>query len=103
VRRWLDKPKIDAVPVTVATPNPLNIIPITRVSFDEAGAFVDRLASATEENYRIPSEAEWEYACRAGSRTRYHYGNTIDSTKAAFGLTAGPVKPGSFPPNSFGI
>jgi formylglycine-generating enzyme required for sulfatase activity len=103
VRRWFGKPKIDAVPVIVAAPNPLNIIPITRVSFDEARAFVDRLASATEENYRIPSEAEWEYACRAGSRTRYQYGNMIDSTKAAFGLAAGPVKPGSFPPNSFGI
>jgi formylglycine-generating enzyme required for sulfatase activity len=62
-----------------------------------------KLVSATKENYRIPSEAEWEYACRAGSRTRYSCGDMIDSAHAAFGLTAGPVEPGSFPPNAFGL
>jgi len=103
-RRWFGKHKVDTAPVRVAIPNPLNPrVPITRICFDEAQSFVERLASATGENYRIPSEAEWEYACRAGTRTRYHYGDTIDSTKAAFGLTAGPVEPGSFPANAFGL
>lgn len=101
---WFGKHKVETVPVAAAAPQQLNArAPITRVSFDEAQAFVDRLASATGESYRIPSEAEWEYACRAGSRTRYHYGNVIDSTKAAFALTGGPVEPGSFPPNAFGL
>jgi formylglycine-generating enzyme required for sulfatase activity len=103
-RGWLGKHKVDAVPVIAATPRLFNArVPILRVSFDEAQAFVDRLTSTTGENYRIPSEAEWEYACRAGSRTRYHCGDVIDPTKAAFGLTAGPVEPGSFPPNASGL
>jgi formylglycine-generating enzyme required for sulfatase activity len=103
-RRWFGKHNVATGPVMVATPHQLNPrVPITRVSFDEAQSFVYRLASATGENYRIPSEAEWEYACRAGTRTRYHYGDTVDSTKAVFGLTAGPVEPGSFPPNAFGL
>ena len=102
--RWFGKRNAATGPVMVVTSPQLNPrVPITRVSFDEAQSFVSRLASATAENYRIPSEAEWEYACRAGTRTRYHYGDTIDSTKAAFGLTAGPVEPGSFPPNAFGL
>ena len=101
---WFGKHKVETARVTVATPLALNSrVPTTRVSFDEAQAFVEGLASATKENYRIPSEAEWEYACRAGSSTRYCCGDIIDSTKAVFGLTAGPVEPGSFPPNAFGL
>jgi formylglycine-generating enzyme required for sulfatase activity len=102
--RWFGMGNAATGSVMVAKPAQLNPrVPVTRVSFDEAQSFVSRLASATGENYRIPSEAEWEYACRAGTRSRYHYGDTIDSTEAAFGLTAGPVEPGSFPPNAFGL
>jgi|SRR5450755_244457 formylglycine-generating enzyme required for sulfatase activity len=101
---WFGKRKQDSTPPTVVPPQPSNPrVPVTRVSFDEAQAFVDRLNAATRENYRIPSEAEWEYACRAGSRSRYCGGDTIDSTKAAFGLAAGPIEAGSFTPNAFGL
>jgi formylglycine-generating enzyme required for sulfatase activity len=78
-------------------------IPVTNISYDEARAFVDRLAAASQESYRIPSEAEWEYACRAGSVTRYSCGDTIDSTRAAFALASGPVAVGAYPPNGFGL
>ena len=78
-------------------------IPVTNISYDEAQAFIDRLSSASKESYRIPSEAEWEYACRAGSVTRYSWGETIDSTRAAFALPSGPIPVGSFPPNGFGL
>jgi formylglycine-generating enzyme required for sulfatase activity len=91
-------------PVQVSTTivsNPL--LPVTHVSFDEAQTFVARLAASTGDAYRIPSEAEWEYACRAGSRGRYCFGDIIDATKAAFAAAAGPVLPGSFPPNAFGL
>lgn len=82
---------------------PAGDIPVTNITYDQAQAFIDRLSSVSKESYRIPSEAEWEYACRAGSTTRYSCGDTIDSTKAAFALTAGPVKAGAYQPNKFGL
>ncbi|MDR3517170.1 MAG: SUMF1/EgtB/PvdO family nonheme iron enzyme [Azospirillaceae bacterium] len=78
-------------------------LPVTQVSFEDAQTFVARLSAASHEVYRLPSEAEWEYACRAGSRSRYCFGDVIDATVAAFGRSTGPVKPGSFPPNAFGL
>ncbi len=77
--------------------------PVTYVSFDDAEAFLARITTATGETYRLPSEAEWEYACRAGSRTRYSFGDTIDATMAVFGAATGPAAAGSFPPNAFGL
>jgi formylglycine-generating enzyme required for sulfatase activity len=81
--------------------NPL--APVTYVSYDNAQAFIVHITAATGEVYRLPSEAEWEYACRAGSRTRYSFGDMIDATMAAFGAAAGPGAAGSFPPNAFGL
>jgi len=78
-------------------------LPVTSVSFLEALDFAAKLSALTGESYRIPSEAEWEYACRAGSRARYSHGDWIDDTRAAFGLTKGPVKCGTFPPNAYGL
>ena len=87
-----------------ADPAPLNPnLPIINVSSDEAQAFAERLSAASGQSYRIPSEAEWEYACRAGSSTLYSCGNAIDSTQAAFGLASGPVTVGNYAPNRFGI
>jgi formylglycine-generating enzyme required for sulfatase activity len=78
-------------------------LPVTHVSFQDANAFVTAISKTTGELYRLPSEAEWEYACRAGSRGRYSFGDLVDATRAAFGLKAGPVVPGSFPANPFGL
>jgi formylglycine-generating enzyme required for sulfatase activity len=103
-RGWFGLHKTAVAQPAVAAPAPSNPrLPITGVSFDDAQEFVLRLSAATNENYRIPSEAEWEYACRAGSRTRYCFGDRIDPTRAAFGLAAGPTEPGHFPPNAFGL
>ena len=77
--------------------------PVGDVSHDDATAFVARLSAATGEPYRLPSETEWEYACRAGSQSRYSFGDAIDASKAAFGAVVGPVAAGSFPPNAFGL
>jgi len=85
------------------SPAPDPSLPATQVSFDDAQAFVERLSTLTTESYRIPSEAEWEYACRAGSRTRYSFGDSIDSTMALFAAKTGPVAPGAYRPNAFGL
>ena len=77
--------------------------PVASVSFDDAQTFIEKLSKTTGENYRMPSETEWEYACRAGSRTRYSCGDRIDSTMAMFGAAAGPIAAGTFRPNAFGL
>ncbi|MEA5537031.1 formylglycine-generating enzyme family protein [Crocosphaera sp. XPORK-15E] len=56
--------------------------PVEQVSWYDAIEFCARLSFHTKRNYRLPSEAEWEYACRAGTTTPFHFGETI-STKLA--------------------
>jgi formylglycine-generating enzyme required for sulfatase activity len=49
--------------------------PVEQVSWENAVEFCDRLSRHTKRQYRLPSEAEWEYACRAGTQTRYYFGD----------------------------
>jgi formylglycine-generating enzyme required for sulfatase activity len=51
--------------------------PVENVSWHEAVEFCVRLSEKTGRDYRLPSEAEWEYACRAGTTTSFHFGETI--------------------------
>jgi formylglycine-generating enzyme required for sulfatase activity/predicted Ser/Thr protein kinase len=64
-------------------PNPAKFkganLPIENVSWYEAIEFCLRLSLKTGRNYRLPSEAEWEYACRAGTTTSFHFGETVAS------------------------
>jgi len=50
--------------------------PVESVNWDAAQLFVQKLSQKTGKNYRLPSEAEWEYAARAGSTTAYHWGDS---------------------------
>ena len=91
--------------------------PVIHVSWDDAKAYAEWLSKKTGESYRLPSEAEWEYAARAGSTTKYHWGNDIGRNKANCSgrsrkpgsrcgsqwdaLSTAPV--GSFQPNRFGL
>ncbi|NET31347.1 MAG: formylglycine-generating enzyme family protein [Cyanothece sp. SIO1E1] len=59
-------------------------LPVERVSWYEAVEFCDRLSRKTGRDYRLPSEAEWEYACRAGTKTPFHFGETITSEVANY-------------------
>ena len=59
-------------------------LPVEKVSWDEAIEFCDRLSLATGRTYRLPSEAQWEYACRAGTTTPFHFGETIDAKLANY-------------------
>jgi formylglycine-generating enzyme required for sulfatase activity len=51
--------------------------PIEQISWEEAIEFCDRLSRFARRDYRLPTEAEWEYACRAGSTTPFNFGETI--------------------------
>jgi formylglycine-generating enzyme required for sulfatase activity len=89
--------------------------PVEQVSWEEAVEFCARLAEKTGKPFRLPSEAEWEYACRAGTTTPFHFGETITADlvncratvpygKAAKGQYREQTAPvGSFPPNAFGL
>ena len=91
--------------------------PVEKVSWEDIRRFVRRLnAKEGVRAYRLPTEAEWEYACRAGTTTPFHFGNTISAdtqanydgnhpygngSKGRYRKTTTPV--GSFPANRFGL
>ena len=58
--------------------------PVEQVSWDDAIEFCQRLSKHTGRKYRLPSEAEWEYACRAGTTTPFHFGSTITTDVANY-------------------
>ena len=89
--------------------------PVERVSWNQAVEFCKRLSKLTGRKYRLPSEAEWEYACRAGTSTPFYFGETITPELANYdgkytyddgpkGENRGQTTPvGKFPPNAFGL
>jgi len=58
--------------------------PVERVNWVDAVEFCQRLKKATQRPYRLPSEAEWEYACRGGTTTPFHFGETITTELANY-------------------
>jgi formylglycine-generating enzyme required for sulfatase activity len=62
--------------------------PIEQVSWEDAIEFCARLSNYTNRQYRLPTEAEWEYACRAGTTTPFHFGETISPELANYNGTA---------------
>jgi formylglycine-generating enzyme required for sulfatase activity len=90
--------------------------PVERVSWYDAVEFCNRLSAHTGRQYRLPSEAEWEYACRAGTTTPFHFGDTLSPEVANYSSSSayanGPTgnSPGETTPvdrygvaNSFGL
>jgi eukaryotic-like serine/threonine-protein kinase len=89
--------------------------PVERVSWDDAVEFCKRLSKRIGKTYRLPTEAEWEYACRAGTTTPFHFGETITTDLANYDgnyTYANAVKGeyreqttdvGKFLPNGFGL
>ena len=90
-------------------------LPVEQVSWYDAVEFCDRLSKYTGKQYRLPSEAEWEYACRAGTTTPFHFGETITGELANYCTSStfadeseGEYREktttvGQFPPNAFGL
>ncbi len=58
--------------------------PVEQVTWNEAIEFCDRLSQQTDRHYRLPNEVEWEYACRAGTTTPFHFGETLSSELANY-------------------
>jgi eukaryotic-like serine/threonine-protein kinase len=89
--------------------------PVENVSWFEAVEFCRLLSQMTGKEYRLPSESQWEYACRAGTTTAFAFGQTLTSEQANFdgnyqyGITSKGVfrqettPVGSFQPNAFGL
>jgi len=83
-------------------------LPVAGVSWDDARAFIIKLNEMEgTDKYRLPSEAEWEYACRAGSSTKYSFGDTEQDLAryALFGKSQGsaPHPVGQKAPNAWGL
>jgi len=83
--------------------------PVTNISWTDAKQFVAWLAATTRKAYRLPSEAEWEYAARGGTQTKYWWGDQMETGIAnckncsEVAVAEQPVKVGSFKPNPFGL
>lgn len=78
--------------------------PVIHVSIDDAKKYVAWLSSTTGQSYFIPSEAEWEYAARAGTQSPWNTGDAVISEDANFlGQFKKTVPTGSYPPNGFGL
>jgi formylglycine-generating enzyme required for sulfatase activity len=91
--------------------------PVDSVSWDDANEFCARLSRHTGRHYSLPSEAQWEYACRAGTENPFHFGDTLTPELARYdwseiyGDTAvekqererGTSPVGSFPANAWGL
>lgn len=83
-------------------------MPVINLSWDDAQQYVRWLSGKTGRNYRLPSEAEWEYAARGGTTTTYPWGarmegNRVNCSGCNGGPSNGPVASGSYPPNAFGL
>ena len=88
--------------------------PVEKVNWCDGVEFCEQLSKLTGKEYRLPSEAEWEYACRAGTTTPFHFGKTITTELANYNTDTYIASPkgvyrttttdvGSFPANPFGL
>lgn len=78
--------------------------PVINVTWKDATWYCEWLTSETGCPYRLPTESEWEYSCRAGTRTRFAFGDRISTSKARYGLTSlSTVEVGEYQPNLWGL
>ncbi|MSR51339.1 MAG: WGR domain-containing protein [Gemmataceae bacterium] len=80
-------------------------LPVTHVSWNDCQEFIKKLNGITKGKYRLPTEAEWEYACRAGITTAYSFGDKITPKDANYDDSGigDTVAVGSYKPNAFGL
>lgn len=90
-------------------------LPVEAISWEDCQEFIAKLREKDKKPYRMPTEAEWEYACRAGTKTPFHFGETISTDQANYdgegvygngkkGRFLGRTLPvGTFPANAWGL
>ena len=79
-------------------------LPVTNVSWEDCQEFIKKLNAKPDGGYRLPTEAEWEYACRAGTKTAYSFVNEITNYANYNGSGNNkPMEVGGYKPNSFGL
>jgi formylglycine-generating enzyme required for sulfatase activity/serine/threonine protein kinase len=80
-------------------------LPVTNVSWIDCQEFIKKLNAKTSGDFRLPTEAEWEYACRAGTTTAYSFGDMITSEDSNYSESkiGKPVEVGSYKANTFGL
>ena len=74
-------------------------LPVEKVTWNDAKNFCNALSERTARIYRLPSEAEWEYACRAGTKTPFHFGETISTDLANYRGTNWEIEDKTYPGN----
>ncbi|MCP4402546.1 MAG: formylglycine-generating enzyme family protein, partial [bacterium] len=89
--------------------------PVEKISWKDTVGFCEKLSEQSGRLYRLPSEAEWEYACRAGTETPFYFGDTLTGDLANYNATSvyasekkgtsrkETSEVGIFPPNDFGL
>ena len=80
-------------------------VPVTCVSWNDCQEFIKKLNGITKGKYRLPTEAEWEYACRAWTKTVYSFGDVITPQDANYldSNVGKPIEVGKYNPNAFGL
>ncbi len=125
VAQWQPSPGEDPWPMAL-DPDPVTKLresqrflgdqrPVVNVSWHDAMEFCSRLSQRSGKRYTLPSEAQWEYACRAGSTTPFHFGETLSEELANYDATLSygrgrkgqsrgeTSEVGSFPANAWGL
>ena len=79
--------------------------PVESVSWEEAKAFCQKLSKKENAEYRLPTEAQWEYACRAGTQTVFHWGDGFDTSYSWCGYNSArkTYEVGKTKPNPWGL
>jgi formylglycine-generating enzyme required for sulfatase activity len=109
VDQWNQCVKASVCPLVPSSANAAGNLPMRDVSWDEAQLYLKWLSTVSHRPYRLPTEAEWEYAARGGTTTRYWWGEQMKGGNASCHGCGqpwnadGPPPAGSFIANPFGL
>ena len=109
VGQWAQCVKASVCPSVPSAANAAENLPMRDVSWDEAQLYLKWLSTVSRRPYRLPTEAEWEYAARGGTSTRYWWGDQMKGGNASCQgcgepwKADGPPPVGSFVANPFGL